>query len=376
MVTATTPALFTPVKVSQKTLKHRVVLAPLTRMRSDANGVPMDFVPEYYQQRATEGGLLITEATGISPSAGSYPSLPSIYSEEQIEAWKKVTDAVHKKGGIIALQILHLGRATWSSLRPNKDQTVSASAIAIKGNNLIGQPHETPRALTVDEIHEITQDFATAAKNAVRAGFDIVEIHGANGYLVDQFTNSSSNKRTDQYGGSIENRSRFALEVVDAIANAIGEEKTAIRFSPWSGFQDMKDDTPVQTWSYLTQQLQNNHPNLAYLHFVEPRTNIFADSLPEGEAPESDTLDHFRNIWKGPFIVAGNYTYDYNLAYKVAEKSSNTLVAFGRSFIANPDLVYRIQNHLPLNKYDRSTFYVPGSPKGYTDYPFYEESKQ
>lgn len=376
MVTASTQALFTPLSVGQNKLKHRVVLAPLTRMRSDERGVPTDLVAKYYEQRATEGGLLITEATGISPYAGNYPSTPSIYSEEQIEGWKNVTEAVHKKGGLIALQIWHLGRASNSALLPNQEQIVSASEIAISGNDLSGQPHETPRALTVDEIHDITLDFANAAKNAIRAGFDFVEIHGANGFLIDQFINTSSNKRIDQYGGSIENRSRFALEVIDAVVDAIGEEKTAIRFSPWSEYQDMEDDTPVKTWSYLIQQLQNNHPNLAYLHFIERRINNFVDGVSIEELIQNDALDHFRYIWKGPFIIAGNYSYDYNLAYKTAEKSSNTLVAFGKAFLANPDLVYRIKNHLSLNKYDRSTFYLTGSPKGYTDYPFYEELKQ
>ncbi|CAO3620021.1 unnamed protein product [Cunninghamella blakesleeana] len=376
MVTTSTSALFTPLSIGLNHLNHRVVLSPLTRMRSDKQGAPTDLVAKYYEQRATEGGLLITEATGISPYAGNYPSAPSIYSEEQIKGWKKVTDAVHKKGGLISLQILHLGRASNSTLLPNQEKPVSASAIAISGNDLSGQPHETPRALTVDEIHTIAQDYAKAAKNAIYAGFDFVEIHGANGFLIDQFINSSSNKRTDQYGGSIENRSRFALEVVDAVVDAIGEEKTAIRFSPWSEYQDMEDDTPIETWSYLTQQLQNNHPNLAYIHFIEHRINQFVEGAKIEDLIGGDMLTPFRNIWKGPFIVAGNYSYDYNLAYKVTEKSSNTLVAFGKAFLSNPDLVYRIKNQLPLNKYDRSTFYLIGSPKGYTDYPFYNNLKQ
>ncbi|CAO3620221.1 unnamed protein product [Cunninghamella blakesleeana] len=372
MVTATTPALFTPVNVGQNLLKHRIVLAPLTRLRNTEQGVPTDLVTQYYEQRATEGGLLISEATIVRPTGGIFPFAPSIHTEEHIEAWKKVTDAVHKKGGLISLQIVHIGRASFSS---SEVELVSSSAIPIEGSNFVGQPYGIPRALTVDEIPQVIQEFAETAKNGIRAGFDVVELHGANGFLIDQFTNSNSNQRTDQYGGSIENRSRFALEVVDAVVNAIGEEKTAIRFSPWSGVHDVKDDTPVQTWSYLTQQLQNNHPNLAYLHFIEPRNDVFSDTLSTEKLPEDETLDHFRNIWKGPFIAAGNYTFDYNLAYKAAEKSSNTLVAFGRLFIANPDLVYRIQNHLPVNKYDRSTFYVPGSPNGYIDYPFYDELK-
>ncbi|CAO3577325.1 unnamed protein product [Absidia cylindrospora] len=369
MPASTAPALFTPIKIGQHVLTHRLALAPLTRFRSDANGVPTDVVPTYYQQRATEGGLLITEATAISPYAGGYPGTPGIHTQEQIEAWKKVTAAVHEKKGVIFMQIWHLGRASFSFALPDNSTPVSASDVAIEGNSPLGAPHEKPRALTVDEIKSITQDYAQAAKNAIDAGFDGVEIHSANGYLLDQFINTSSNKREDNYGGSIENRTRFSLAVVDAVAKAIGDEKTAVRYSPWSGFQDMKDDTPVATWSHITQELEKNHPNLAYLHFTEPRINIMGDS-PVDTQDKADTLDPFRSIWSGPFISAGNYTYDPKSAYDRAETSPNNLVAVGRAFIANPDLVERFRNHWKLTPYDRSTFYSPG-PVGYIDYPFY-----
>ncbi|CAO3651658.1 unnamed protein product [Cunninghamella blakesleeana] len=377
MVTTT---LFSPLRVGSQTLKHRVVLAPLTRNRADKQGVPTDLNLTYYQQRSTDGGLLISEATGISPTSGHYPNTPGIYTEDQIEGWKKITKTVHEKGSIIALQLWHLGRTSFSMFLPNQQQTVSASPIAIEGPSPLGIPYETPRELTKEEIKSIIQDYTTAAKNAVTAGFDFIEVHGATGYLPDQFLHSSSNQRTDEYGGSIENRSRFILEVVDSISKTIGEEKTAVRFSPFSEFQGMFEKDRVGTWSYVTEQLQKNHPNLAYIHFVEPRLNLLEDvndaTNEEKTIDDVETLDYFRKIWKGPFIAGGNYTSNYKDAYEVTEKYPNSLVSFGRAFIANPDLVERVRNHWPLNKYDRSTFYSMEEPKGYIDYPFYEESKQ
>ncbi|KAI8876797.1 FMN-linked oxidoreductase [Backusella circina FSU 941] len=242
-----------------------------------------------------------------------------------------------------------------------------ASDITVKGMNLLGQPQEKPRALLIPEIKDITEQYRQAALNAVEAGFDGIEIHSANGYLLDQFINTSSNNRTDIYGGSIENRARFSLEVVDAIVDAIGAERTAIRFSPWSGFQDMEDETPYETWGYLTQRLQDSHPDLAYLHFVEPRTNMMG----EQNADTPDSLDPFRKAWKGTFISAGGYTYDKNIAFDTAEKTGN-LIAFGRQFLANPDLVERLRHGWSFNRYNRDTFYG-GSAVGYTDYPFYKE---
>ncbi|KAI8100087.1 uncharacterized protein BX664DRAFT_290598 [Halteromyces radiatus] len=372
MPSATTSALFTPIKIGQHLLKHRVVLPPMTRMRADDHGNPTEQYAEYYKQRATPGGLLLTEATAISPSAGAFPHTAGIYTNDQIAAWKKVTDAVHEKGGIIFVQIWHGGRASFSFLLPDNQSTVSASDIAIEGNSPFGAPYEKPRALEVEEIKSIIQDFVQAAKNAIAAGFDGVEIHGANGFLVDQFINTSSNKRTDQYGGSIENRTRFALEVVDATTKAIGDDKTAIRLSPWGGFHDMKDDTALATWSYITEQLEKKHPHLAYLHFIEARSDPMTDTpteLKEGE--KTETLDPFRALWSGPFISAGNYTYDMKSVFDRAESSPNNLVAIGRAFIANPDLVERLRNNWKLNPYDRATFYTSG-PEGYTDYPFYD----
>ncbi|KAI8888870.1 FMN-linked oxidoreductase [Backusella circina FSU 941] len=360
------PAIFTPLKIGNYELKHRVVMAPLTRFRSDSKRIPTDLMKEYYTQRATSGGLLITEATFISKTAGSFTGAPGIFTDDQIKKWKTITDSVHEKGGIFFCQLWHLGRAD-SSLQNGGHKPVSASDIPISGVDRYGNPHDTPHPLTVPEIKDIIQDYRQAAVNAIEAGFDGVEIHAANGYLLDQFINTSSNRRTDTYGGSIENRCRFTLEVVKAISDAIGPEKTAIRFSPWSEFQDMEDATPYETWGYLVATLQNTIPNLSYLHFVEPRVNHRIDEYSKSKV---DTLDSFRKEWKGSFISAGSYTLDVKGAFKCAESTGN-LIAFGRLFIANPDLVERLQNDSPLNKYDRSTFYTHEA-KGYTDYPFYK----
>ncbi|KAI9318001.1 hypothetical protein BX666DRAFT_1933769 [Dichotomocladium elegans] len=359
-------SLFRSIKVGKAKLKHRIVLAPLTRFRADENYIPTDLQVEYYSQRTTDGGLLISEATPITFLAGGYPHVPGIYNKDQIQGWKKITDAVHAKGGVFYMQLWHMGRASDSALLDGH-RPVSASAIAISGNHpLTGKPYEIPQPLTVDEIKAIVQDYAQAAKNAVAAGCDGVEIHSANGYLPDQFINSASNKRTDEYGGTIENRTRFTLEIVDAVTAAIGDERTAVRFSPWSEFQDVRDDTPYETWGYMIDRLQKRHPNLAYIHMIEPRDDF-------SRTTKNDTvnsLDPFRAIWKGPFISAGGYTTHPDLAAKVADETGN-LIAIGRAFIANPDIVERMKNGWPLTKYNRDTFYTPG-PVGYTDYPTYE----
>ncbi|KAI9253865.1 hypothetical protein BDA99DRAFT_519204 [Phascolomyces articulosus] len=363
-------SLFQPIKVGNNQLEHRVVLAPLTRFRSDANHVPTDLQKEYYSQRATKGGLLITEATFINArDAGAYPGAPGIYSQEQIDAWKKVTSAVHEKGGFIYLQLWHVGRATSSVLLPNNAQTVSASAVAIQGPCMFtpGKDFEVPRALSVEEIAVITKEYAQAAKNSIAAGFDGVEIHSANGYLLDQFLNTSSNFRTDEYGGSIENRARFTLEVVNAVSEAVGTERVGIRLSPWSEFQDMKDDTPYETWGYVIEQLEKRHKNMAYVHMIEPRDDFSRKT----QNDTVNTLDPFREKWSGVFMSAGGYTTKPELAAQVADKTGN-LIAIGRAFIANPDIVYRLKNDIPLTKYNRDTFYSRGAV-GYTDYKRFDE---
>ncbi|GAN03425.1 N-ethylmaleimide reductase [Mucor ambiguus] len=362
-------ALFSPIKVGTHTLKHRVVLAPLTRFRATLDHVPTDLHVEYYKQRASDGGLLITEGTAISRLAGAYPQVPGIYNKEQIEAWKKVTSAVHTKGGIIFVQLWHIGRLGSKNRNPNQEQVVGPSAIPCPGKDFAGNDLEIPRALTADEIKSVISDYAQAARNAIEAGFDGVELHGANGYLIDQFLNSSSNQRTDIYGGSSENRARFALEVVDAVAQAVGEERTAIRFSPGGDFQGMGDDNVEKTWGYLTSRLQENHPGLAYLHMIECRSNIFDDT----QAGLADTLEPYRKLFKGPFMTAGGLSNAQKFAEEIAEKTGD-LIAYGRAFIANPDLPERLRNGWDLNPYDRNTFYTNGD-EGYTDYPFYNKEK-
>ncbi|KAI9323286.1 hypothetical protein BX666DRAFT_1873347 [Dichotomocladium elegans] len=362
-------ALFRPVKVGNLQLQHRVVLAPLTRQRADGLRAPGELQVEYYTQRTTPGGLLLTEANVISPTAGGFPGVPGIYSDSQIRAWRKVANAVHAKGGHIFLQLYHIGRASDSCFMDGYP-IVGPSAIPISGiSDYTGRIYEVPHELTVAEIKQVIQDFVQAAKNAIVAGFDGVEIHGANGYLIDQFLNSSSNTRTDAYGGSPQKRCRFALEVVDAVTAALGDERVAIRFSPWSEFQDMKDDAAYETWGYVISQLQANHPNLAWVHMIEPRDDFSRTTKND----TTNSLDPFRAVWKGTFISAGGYTTRPELARKVADDTGN-LIAIGRAFIANPDLVDRLKNGWELNKYDRKTFYTRG-PVGYIDYPTYAQVK-
>ncbi|KAI9476143.1 MAG: hypothetical protein EXX96DRAFT_601866 [Benjaminiella poitrasii] len=363
-----TQALFTPAKLGKANLKHRVVLAPLTRFRATTEGVPTDLVTEYYKQRATDGGLLISEATFITRLSGCYKQAPGIYTKEQIGAWKKVTTAVHEKKSIIFMQLWHIGRAGSKNLNPNGEQVVSASDIAINGFNFLnGTDYEKPRALEIDEIKSIVQDYRQAALNAIEAGFDGVEIHSANGYLIDQFLNPASNKRTDAYGGSVENRSHFALEVVAAIADAIGPERTAIRFSPGTSYQDMDIENEVENYGYVVAELYKRYPNLAYLHLIQKRTNI----LDENSSSTIDSLEPYRKLWKGTLVSASGYSKVPEFAAELAEKTGD-LIAFGRTFIANPDLPERLRNGWELSPYNRDTFYTHEAA-GYTDYPTYSK---
>ncbi|KAI0636632.1 FMN-linked oxidoreductase [Trametes polyzona] len=364
------PKLFQPVTVGDITLAHRVVLAPLTRFRANNKHVHGDLAVQYYSQRASvPGTLLITEGTIIAGQAGGWPfvgpHVPGIWSDEQVDAWKRVVDAVHAKGSFIYLQIFALGRSAdpegLKAENPNFDY-VGPSAIPLRDSK------HTPRALTIPEIKQYVQWHAEAAFNAVhRAGFDGVEIHGANGYLLDQFIQDTANQRDDEYGGSIENRSRFALEIVDAVVQAVGAKKTGIRFSPWSEYQDMRMKDPIPTFSYLVTRLREQHPDLAYVHVIEPAVN----GSVEGEARPEESNDFIRDIWlPRPLISAGRYNRES--AIKRAEETGE-LIAFGRHFLANPDLPLRLREDLPLNKYDRDTFYVPEEPRGYIDYPFLNE---
>ncbi|KAJ7749804.1 hypothetical protein DFH07DRAFT_828423 [Mycena maculata] len=366
MSTSTTK-LFEPIKVGTVTLQHRVVLAPLTRYKATTEHVPyLPLVSDYYGQRASKAGsLLITEATFIAARAGGYPHVPGIWSPEQVKAWKVVADAVHAKDSFIFMQLWALGRAADPTQLKSEDPSfpyVSASDVQLTGKK------EPPRPLTVPEIKEYVGLYAQAAKNAIEAGLDGVEIHSANGYLLDQFLQDLSNKRTDEYGGSVENRARFTLEVVDAVVAAIGAERTAIRFSPWSLFQDMAMADPIPTFSYVISQLAARHPNLAYIHLVEPRINGNT-TRPEGEVGTHESNEALRAIWAPrPWIRAGGFTREG--ALEAAQ--SGDLVAFGRLYISNPDLPTRLEKDIPLAVYNRETFYLVGenSPRGYTDQPF------
>lgn len=374
MSSTTTKAIFTPIKIGNHKLQHRVVLAPLTRFRATIDAVPTDLQVEYYKQRASEGGLLITEATFIDRLAGSYRHAPGIYSQDQIKGWKKVTDAVHEKKAFIYLQLWHIGRAGFKELNPNGEQIVSASAIGITGTDKDGNAYEVPRALEIDEIKTITQQYHQAALNAMEAGFDGVEVHSANGYLLDQFINSNSNKRTDIYGGSVENRTRFVREVLDTVVDAVGAERAAIRFSPGEAYQDMDDEDVVGTWSYLTAAIQEKHPNLSYLHFIQARASVHVERKPGQAIAPPDTLQPYRDIWKGPFIIASGFSNAIDYAIELAERTGN-LIAFGRVFLANPDLPDRLRYGYEVNKYNRATFYRQDAI-GYTDYPFYKDDEK
>ncbi|KAI9058706.1 NADH:flavin oxidoreductase/NADH oxidase [Trametes sanguinea] len=361
------PKLFQPIKVGDITLGHRVVFAPLTRFRADRRGVHSDLAVEYYSQRASfPGTLIISEATYVAIFAhGRSLHAPGIYTEDQIAAWKRITDAVHAKGSFIYTQLWGLGRAAeppvLAQLREQDPYFpyVSASDVPLSGRD------DVPRPLTIDEIKTYVVAFVQAAQDAVhRAGFDGVEIHAAYGYLLEQFIHEGSNTRTDEYGGSIANRCRFPLEVVDAVSKAIGEQKVGIRISPWSDFQDMKMSDPVPTFTYLISRLRTDHPDLAYVHVVEPGISGASDcSLREGESNE-----FIRKIWQPrPLISAGGYTRDK--ALQVAEETGQ-LIAFGRPFVSNPDLPLRLLKNIPLAPWDRNTFFVPEEPHGYIDYSF------
>lgn len=368
----TTNDLFSPVTIGDLQLLHRVVMAPLTRQRSSAPGnVPNDLMLEYYRQRASEGGLIITEATQVTPSAQGYPLTPGIHSDEQQEGWHKITDAVHAKGGRIFLQLWHVGRISHSSFQPGGGAPVAPSAVRPSGKTYSAsfalEDFETPRALDRSELAGVVQQFAEGARRATAAGFDGVELHGANGYLLDQFLQDGTNHRTDDYGGPVENRTRFVLEVVDAVSTIWTPTRVGIRLSPWSQFNDMSDSNPVPLFRYVLQQLSSRR--LAYVHIIEPRhqeTN--PDGVDEPNAPAVAQL--FRQDFKGTIISAGNYNGDR--AQKAIQGGNVDAVAFGRLFIANPDLPLRLQANSPLNPYDRSTFYG-GDARGYTDYPTLEE---
>ena len=362
--------LLTPINIGGIELPNRVVMAPLTRSRSNKEGIPNDLMREYYEQRAS-AGLIISEATNISPMGVGYLNTPGIWNKNQIDAWKPITKAVHDKEGRIFLQLWHTGRSSHPDFHGGKP-TVSASAINSGGkvNTYTGlKDKETPRALELSEIKDTISDYVKAAENAIEAGFDGVEIHGANGYLIDQFICSGSNQRSDEYGGSIENRCRFGLEVVEAVCKAIGNDRTAIRISPSGTFNGMSDETPVETFSYLVDKL--NDYNLAYLHVMEPYAPPGKTYIPqELYLQDREVTKHFRRIYNGTLMTNSGFTIDEANEYIL--NGTTDLVAFGKLMISNPDLVDRIRKSTKLNDWDVKTFYS-GGEKGYIDYPFLEE---
>jgi N-ethylmaleimide reductase len=363
----TASKLFEPTKLGPITLSNRTVMAPLTRNRAIAGFVPNPLAVEYYAQRAS-AGLLITEASQISQQGQGYQDTPGIYTPEQVAGWKKVTDAVHAKGGHIFIQLWHVGRISHTDLQPNHGAPVAPSAIRAKGktyvNNAFTDTSE-PRALELSEIPGLIEDYRRAAKNAIEAGFDGVEIHAANGYLLEQFARDSTNKRTDEYGGSIENRARLILEVTRAIVKEIGAERTGIRISPVTPANDAAlDSDPKKLFDYIVDGLSAE--KLVYLHVVEGATGGPRDNAP------FDYAD-LRKRFKGTYIA--NNGYDLALAEKVLAADQADLIAFGKLFIANPDLVERFKQGAELNKPDQATFYGGGA-KGYTDYPTLAETKQ
>jgi N-ethylmaleimide reductase len=358
--------LFSPIQLGAYTLPNRIVMAPMTRLRA-VNAIPTSLMASYYAQRAS-AGLIITECTMVSPLSNGYMNCPGIYSQEQVEAWKQVTQAVHAQGGTIFLQLWHSGRVGHSSLL-NGELPVAPSAIAAEGtlHTPIGKVNiETPRALETHEIPAIVEQFRQGAENAMAAGFDGVELHGAFGYLIDQFLQDGSNQRDDEYGGSIENRARFLLEVVPAVSSVWGSNRVGIKLSPSNTFYGMKDSNPKVTFSYAIAAL--NEFNLAYIHLMEPNEIDLAT-----REVLNPVLPIFRPIYKGTIITNGGY--DKPKGNEVLSSGDADLVSYGKLFLANPDLPQRFQIDADLNTPDPKTFYGLGDQdveKGYIDYPFLE----
>ena len=368
------PLLFSPLQVGPYRLAHRVVLAPLTRMRAAKPSLaPRPLNAEYYAQRATAGGLLIAEASPVAATGFGSPGVPGIYSDSQIEGWRRVVDAVHAKGGVIFLQLWHVGRVSHSSFQPGGVLPVAPSAVAIpaefKTATADGKVtlYETPRALETVEIAGVIEAYRQGAINAQKAGFDGVEIHGANGYLIEQFLQSNSNLRTDRYGGSIENRARLLLEITQAAIEVWGADRVGVRLSPYGIANGSGEADPMPLYTDVVEAL---HPlGLAYLHFIEPRSSGAGRAEVNWQnVPSAMVL--FRPVWKGVLISAGGFTGE--AAEAAIAGGHADAIAFGRIFISNPDLPRRLREGLPLTPYDRKTFYG-GEAAGYTDYPAYGE---
>jgi N-ethylmaleimide reductase len=361
---STPTKLFEAYKLGPITLPNRLVMAPLTRNRAVAGLVPSPMAVEYYAQRAS-AGLLISEASQVSQQGQGYQDTPGIYSKEQVAGWRKITERVHERGGRIFLQAWHVGRVSHTSLQPNDGAPVAPSAIRANGKTYVGDTFtdiSEPRALALEEIPGIIESFKRGAANAIEAGFDGVEIHGANGYLLDQFAKDGANQRTDAYGGSIENRARLMLEISTAVAAAIGPERTGIRISPVTPANDVSDSNPQPLFDYIVDHL--NALKLVYIHVIEGATGGPRDIAP---------FDYgsLRKRFHGAYMA--NNGYDFALATKVLAANDADLIAFGKPFISNPDLVERLKRGAPLNPADKATFYGGGA-KGYIDYPLLGEA--
>ncbi len=366
--------LFSPLQVGPYRLNHRVVMAPLTRMRAEKPSLaPRPLNVEYYAQRATPGGLIIAEASPVMATGFGSPGVPGIYSEQQIAGWREVVDAVHAKGGVIFLQLWHVGRVSHSSFQPGGVLPVAPSAVPISADFKTATadgkvvPYETPRALKTGEIPGVVDAYREAANNALKAGFDGVEVHGANGYLIEQFLQSHTNLRTDRYGGSIKNRVRFLMEVTEAVIEVWGANRVGVRLSPYGVANGSGEADPMPLYTQAVKSL--NPLGLAYLHFIEPRSSGAGRAeVNHQNVPSAMVL--FRPIWRGVLISAGGFTGETAEAAIAAGRAD--AIAFGRIFISNPDLPRRLKHGFPLTPYNRATFYG-GEETGYTDYPVHDE---
>jgi N-ethylmaleimide reductase len=355
------PTLFESIRVGKMGLDNRIIMAPMTRGRADDAGVQPTYVAEYYRQRAS-AGLIITEATNISPMAKGYTRTPGIYTADQIESWRRVTDAVHGRGGKIFLQIFHTGRIALPEYLPGGAQPVAPSAVKAQGQHYTDdglKDFVTPRELTIDEIKHTVRDFGAAARNAIGAGFDGAELHGANGYLAHQFLGTNTNLRTDQYGGSRENRARFLFEALDAMSAAIGGEKIGVKLSPSVPFNDMEDADAEELYPFVIREL--NKRNLAYLHI----------GFEETPATKINWHGKLRPLYRGVYLANGGFNKEAGA--RLLSGGGADAIVYGKLFLANPDLPERFRRDAPLNQPDQSTFYAQGE-RGYTDYPTFERA--
>ena len=356
-----TPDLFSPIDLGPLTLPNRIFMAPLTRCRASEGHVPNDLNVEYYAQRAS-AGLIISEATSVSPRGYGYPNTPGIHTDSHVAGWRKVTDAVHSKGGHIYLQLWHVGRISHPAYQEDGTQPIAPSAVKPKGQIFTGtgmEEYVTPRALEIGEIPGIIEEYIHGARLAKEAGFDGVEIHNANGYLLDQFLRDGTNQRGDSYGGSVQNRARLTLEVTEAVCAVWGADRVGIRFSPSGVFNDMSDSNPLETFGHVLQEL--NRFGLAYAHITQVTAQDIAHGAVAGVGPKE-----LKPFWNGKIVSAGGFTLE--TGNRALAEDWADAIAFGVPFISNPDLPERFRRNGPLNQPEEASFYG-GAEQGYTDYP-------